>query len=78
MRSPTHIQKRTARSGFSQRRRAPNPQVTGSPTEFRCQVGWGVRDVDILVETGVGVGEEDVWDVEQSEDGLGLGMRSGL
>lgn len=49
MRPPTHIQQRTARSGFKED--APNPQETGSPREFRGLVGlevggWGTVRVD--------------------------------
>jgi hypothetical protein len=41
---------------------------TGGPREFRGLVGWGLGGREILMETG---GREEVWNVEQSEHGLG-------
>jgi hypothetical protein len=54
---------------------AANPQETGGPREFRGLAGWGVGGRDILMETG---GGEEVWDVKQSEGGLGGGIKSGV
>jgi hypothetical protein len=45
---------------------APNPQETGGPREFRGQVGWEVG----ASTWRQGCGEE-MWDVEQLEDGWG-------
>jgi hypothetical protein len=59
---PQHTDSRELPGLCSFRDDAPNPQEAGGPREFRGQV-W-VGDVDILIETG---GEEEVWDVEQSE-----------
>jgi hypothetical protein len=53
---------------------APNPQEMGGPREFRGQVGWGGGG-DIHVE--MGWGGVEVWDVEQSEGGLG-GVGNGI
>ena len=44
----------------------PNPQETGGPKEFRGQVAWGIGTS--MWRQG---GREDVWDVEQSNDGWG-------
>jgi hypothetical protein len=41
----------------------------GGPREFRGQVVWVVGRRDILVET---VGDEEVWDVEQSDGRWGV------
>jgi hypothetical protein len=65
MRPPTHIQQRIAGLD-SVREDAPSPQETEDSREFRVQVGWVVRDRDMLVETR---GREEVWDVEQLESG---------
>jgi hypothetical protein len=43
-------------------------KVTGSTWEFRRLEGWVVGGGNILMKIG---SEEDVWDVEQSEGGLG-------
>jgi hypothetical protein len=67
MRPPTHTQWRTAGLG-SVREDAPNCQETGGPMEFRGLVGcgWGLGTSSWRQE-----GRKDVWDVEQSEGGLG-------
>ena len=44
---------------------APNPQETGGPREFSSHVEWGGGGIHM--ETGWG--DEEVWDVEQSEGG---------
>jgi hypothetical protein len=54
---------------YSIRDDAPNPQEMGGPREFRGQVVWVVGRRDILVET---VGDEEVWDVEQSDGRWGV------
>jgi len=51
MRPPSHIQRKTAGSGFGED--VPNPQKTGGPREFIDLVEKRGRDTDILMETGV-------------------------
>jgi hypothetical protein len=55
---------------------APNPKETGGSREFRGLVRWGARGGEILMEMRTG-SREEVWDVEQSEGGLG-GEKSGM
>jgi hypothetical protein len=47
---------------------APNPQETGGCREFRRLVGWQGKGGKSSWTQGA---REEVWDVEQSEDGLG-------
>jgi hypothetical protein len=51
---------------FSFRDDAPNSQETGGPKELRGQVGWGVG-----VSTLIQGGREELWDVKQTEGGMG-------
>jgi hypothetical protein len=61
---PQHTYSRGLLGLCSFRDDAPNLQESGGPREFRGQVGWGL---------GASMwrrwGGEEVWDVEQSEEG---------
>jgi hypothetical protein len=47
---------------------------TGGPREFRGQVGWGVGGTFMWKQGG----EEEVWDVEQSEGRGRKGIKYGV
>jgi hypothetical protein len=66
---PQHTYRRGLPGLCSFRDDAPNPQEIVGPREFRGQVGVG--DGGIHVE--MGLGGEEVWDVGQTEGGLGVG-----